>query len=116
MRKKEYRSVAVKLSLRFSVLLAAAVLLLSVLFSLTLRRFIRMKQSSDLFNAAGEIEKDLSATNTSNRLYLFSNVPYFITYTVYDAVTGIVLSVIFNGKIHNAANRTAGFINKPKNR
>lgn len=91
MRKKEYRSVAVKLSLRFSVLLAAAVLLLSVLFSLTLRRFIRMKQSSDLFNAAGEIEKDLSATNTSNRLYLFSNVPYFITYTVYDAVTGIVL-------------------------
>lgn len=91
MKKKEYRSVAVKLSLRFSVLLAAAVLLLSVLFTLTLRHFIRIKQSSDLFDAASEIVKDLAATNTSNRLYMFSNVPYFITYTVYDAGTGIVM-------------------------
>ncbi|MCR5764086.1 MAG: two-component sensor histidine kinase [Treponema sp.] len=78
---KTFNSVPVKLSLRFMIMLTAAVLTLSVLFSLALRHNIRIQQHTDLRNSAEEIMQKIKIKSTS-----FS-VPYFISYVVYNSDT-----------------------------
>ena len=78
---KPLNSVPIKLSLKFMIMLTAAVLSLSVLFSLALRHSVRLHQHSDLQKATEKITEELIKGRKS-----FS-VPYFISYAVYDSDT-----------------------------
>lgn len=78
---RPFNSVPVKLSLRFMIMLTAAVLILSVLFSFVLGHSVRLQQNNDLEQAAQEIIKEMRKGSDS-----FS-VPYFISYVVYDSTT-----------------------------
>ncbi len=78
---KPLNSVPVKLSLRFMIMLTAAVLSLSVLFSLVLHHSIRLQKHADLQNATKEIVNKLKNNST------YFNVPYFISYVVYNSDT-----------------------------
>ncbi len=78
---KPFNSVPVKLSLRFMLMLTAAVLSLSVLFSLVLHHSMRIQKHEDLQKAAKGIIKKIQDGRTS------FNVPYFISYVVYNPDT-----------------------------
>ena len=56
---RPFNSVPVKLSLRFMIMLTAAVLILSVLFSFVLGHSVRLQQNNDLEQAAQEIIKEM---------------------------------------------------------
>ncbi len=71
-------SVPVKLSLRFTLILTAAVLIISVLFTLALSHSTHRQQEGELERAVQEIEQGLDSGSR------FFAVPYYITYSVYD--------------------------------
>ncbi|MBQ3800984.1 MAG: HAMP domain-containing histidine kinase [Treponema sp.] len=73
-----FHSASTKLSLRFMLLLSAAVLSLSLVFTGLLRSFVRQEQSADLIKAAEEIRANME--KGSDGFFM----PYYITYAVWE--------------------------------
>lgn len=84
MRCKKAPSVTLTLALRFSLVLALAVLALSVLFTFALRRYIYNSQSRELKESALALESTALPEQKEK-------IPYYITYAVYEKNTEEIL-------------------------
>ena len=86
--KKLSESFAAQLSLRFMFILTVAVIILSVSFLSTVRMLVNGQQSAELKNAAETIFHTLSTDNDKP----VSDIPYYLTYIVYETETKQILS------------------------
>ena len=83
-------SVSLSLAFRFMLLLAFAMLSLSFLFVLLLKFSVRHKQDMELEKSITAICENLEAGSVDELGFL--ELPYYITYTVYDFETKEVLA------------------------
>ncbi|MBQ3670181.1 MAG: HAMP domain-containing histidine kinase [Treponema sp.] len=88
--KKKSASVSVPLALRFMLLLAIAMLSLSVLFTVLLTRSVRHKQDSDLEKSIALIADTLTTKGVDELSFL--DLAYYVTYAVYDQKSKTVLA------------------------
>ena len=79
--RKKAPSVTFTLALRFSLVLALAVLSLAVLFTFALKRYIYNSQSRELKDSAEELAL---ALKTNAQPEQKEKIPYYITYAVYQ--------------------------------
>ena len=106
-RRKLYGSAAFRLAVRFSLLIAGIILILSVVLVLLLRSNVRFRQDRELVSAMDHIAS-VTAPVVARRLPparpglppergghgpdpVFSDLPYYITFTVYRADSGAVV-------------------------
>ena len=87
---KSRTSVSLPLALRFMLLLAASMLALSVLFVALLRLSVTHKQDSDLAQGISLISESLASRGTDELAFL--ELPYYITYAVWERDGRVVLS------------------------
>ncbi|MBR1403328.1 MAG: HAMP domain-containing histidine kinase [Treponema sp.] len=84
------KSVSLPLALRFMLLLAASMLALSVLFVALLRLSVTHKQDFDLAQGISLISESLASRGTDELAFL--ELPYYITYAVWERDERVVLS------------------------
>ncbi len=88
------KSLANRIALKFSIVIAVFVIILSVLVVSLLRYGVRLRESKELYSAAEQIARivlngdDASSLAPSD----MQNVPYYLTYTVYNAQTKTVIA------------------------
>src|SRR5574344_1310842 len=88
------KSLANRIALKFSIVIAVFVIILSVLVVSLLRYGVRLRESKELYSAAEQIARlvlngdDMSSLAPSD----MQNVPYYLTYTVYNAQTNTVIA------------------------
>ena len=82
MKNKKSNEVSFSLALKFMLLLAAAMLFLSVLFIGLLNLSVKNKQSKELRESAALICQTIFEGNIDDLDFI--TLPYYITYTVYD--------------------------------
>ena len=87
---KSRTSVSLPLALRFMLLLAASMLALSVLFVALLRLSVTHKQNFDLAQGISLISESLASRGTDELAFL--ELPYYITYAVWERDGRVVLS------------------------
>ena len=87
---KSRTSVSLPLALRFMLLLAASMLALSVLFVALLRLSVTHKQDFDLAQGISLISESLASRGTDELAFL--ELPYYITYAVWERDGRVVLS------------------------
>ncbi|MBQ9207587.1 MAG: HAMP domain-containing histidine kinase [Treponema sp.] len=87
---KSRTSISLPLALRFMLLLAASMLALSVLFVALLRLSVTHKQDSDLAQGISLISESLASRGTDELAFL--ELPYYITYAVWERDGRVVLS------------------------
>ena len=96
MHKKINRSFATRLSLRFMFILTGAVIMLALGFLFILRFMVRGNQVSGLKNAEAVVFKTFSESEGKSTedgaFFLLPDIPYFLTYIVYDPHTEEVLA------------------------
>ncbi|MCR5187542.1 MAG: HAMP domain-containing histidine kinase [Treponema sp.] len=76
------KSLAVRLSLRFMIIVAASLLMLSIIFIQLLRLSQKNKMERDLYSAASFLSEQLELQETI--IPEFLDLPYFITFVVYE--------------------------------
>ena len=93
---KIHVSMCQRLAFRFSLILALIVLLLSLSLLMLLRYNIRTRQNRELQDAAVELSKDMRSPGIVMMKGMnpppWHELPYYITYTIYDAGSDRVLS------------------------
>lgn len=82
---RHFNSFSWRLSLKFTGLVTVILVCMVVMVIFVLNSLVRKQQSSELKSALYEIESGLN----SNQEY-FENLPYYITYSVYEKNTGEV--------------------------
>ena len=87
---KSRTSISLPLALRFMLLLAASMLALSVLFVALLRLSVTHKQDFDLAQGISLISESLASRGTDELAFL--ELPYYITYAVWERDGRVVLS------------------------
>ena len=89
--KKNRQSFSVRLSLRFMFLLTVAVIILAFLFLFFIRSLVNANQTEELKNAEEKVF--LAMYFQKSRGYLSNaEIPYYITYIIYDSETHELLS------------------------
>ncbi len=88
--KKFFKSVAFRLSLRFTVILTAAVLVLSVAFSVTLSLRLK-KQKADELKQSAQFYYNTIKNSEEKLPQRLPPLPYYITYLVYETRGNTVL-------------------------
>lgn len=89
-RERLFPSVSFPLALRFMLLIAAAMLSLSLIFVFALRQSVTRRQTSELEKCISLIEDSIQKTGSEELSFL--PLPYYITYTVYDSQSRTVIS------------------------
>ena len=82
MKNQKTNEVSFSLALKFMLLLAAAMLFLSVLFIGLLNLSVKNKQAEDLRESGAKICQTIANGNIDDLDFI--TIPYYITYTVYD--------------------------------
>ena len=82
MKNKKSNEVSFSLALKFMLLLATAMLFLSVLFIGLLNLSVKNKQSRELRESAAVISQTVANGDIDDLDFI--TIPYYITYTVYD--------------------------------
>ena len=82
--------VAIFLSFRFMLLLAASMILLSVIFLSLLRLSVTHKQDADIEKSIALISETIRLKSTEDLAFL--ELPYYITYAVWEQESGAVLA------------------------
>lgn len=90
MSKKLSPPVAIFLSFRFMLLLAASILLLSVIFLSLLRLSVTHKQDTDLEESISLISETIRLKGRDDLAFL--ELPYYITYAVWERESGTLLA------------------------
>lgn len=90
MSKKLYPPVAIFLSFRFMLLLAASMILLSVIFLSLLRFSVTRKQDVELEESLNLICETIRLNGKDDLAFL--DLPYYIIYTVWEKKSGAVLA------------------------
>jgi two-component system, OmpR family, sensor histidine kinase ArlS len=88
------KSLAKRIALKFSLVLASFILVLSLFLLTLLRQNVRRRESAELTAAAAQIGK-LSLTGQDYSTMSLSDlqgIPYYLTYTVYNAATAQILA------------------------
>ena len=89
--KKIGRSFSVRLALRFMFILTIAVILLSFLFLFFIRSLVNANQTEELKDAEEKVFLALYFKQPSEYL-LAAEIPYYVTYIIYDSDTKITLA------------------------
>lgn len=90
MRKNKNKAVSVSLAFRFMAILAFAMLCLSFIFVFALRLLVINHHKSELETCVSHIVRTISLEGTQE--LPFVELPYYITYTVYESESENVLS------------------------
>lgn len=91
--KSFFHSVAFRLSILFTIILTAAVLILSVSFSAFIAKSIQNQKDEELILAAENIEATLYYnTINSDEDYANPDLPYYLTYIAYDENQEVIAS------------------------
>ena len=88
--RKMKESFSVRLALRFMFLLTITVILLSFVFLFLVRSLVNANQTDELKDSEQKIFNALTARNYSG-YFLEVDIPYYITYIVYDSESHITL-------------------------
>lgn len=88
--KKFLKSVSFRLSLRFTLILFVAVMILSFIFSVTLSLRLRRQKSSELKNAAQVCYDTIKNADEKLPRHL-PPLPYYITYVIYETSHNTIL-------------------------
>ena len=102
--KKSFRSISVRLAFRFTLVLTAAVIILSIAFVLLVQSFVSAEREAELVKSAESIEKSLVQSSGSGegrpRVRKKSSpedspnlsVPYYISFVVSDSEGEVLLT------------------------
>ena len=109
--RKKAPSVTFTLALRFSLVLALAVLSLAVLFTFALKRYIYNSQSRELKDSAEELALSLKTNSQSEQK---EKIPYYITYAVYQKESQEILETNdpFLPLLEDTNGKTKKFVSK----
>lgn len=97
MRNQVHHSVALRLALRFSLLVTVAVILLSVSFIGVLNLNVQNQKSEELSEAAYQVQNGLDVNEDGEEIvdYEKFQLPYYVSFTAYkiDSETGDVITI-----------------------
>lgn len=103
-----FHSASTKIAFRFMVVLCAAVLLLSVIFSFLLKHFVRSQQEDELQEANSKLCKSLEESDIKEYLPL----SYLVTYSVFDEKKCILTNDPFLPRLKETDGKAKTYIHK----
>ena len=84
--KNKKSSIAVSLSIRFTIILAFSIIILSVLFQFLQQQNMRARQSRDLLHSAQDVLLKMQETDVVKNIQMQTvDLPYFVTFVIYDS-------------------------------
>ena len=92
MKRKIKKSIVFGLSLKFAGILTAAVLLIIFTFFMFLRHSSIQQETRNFSRTLNQITKAIQSNNPRNLEKRLSELPFFISYIIYDSDTKTVLA------------------------